>query len=51
MQIANVISALVQVLRQTKNNPLGIFGLTIKFITGLYKTKATALWTRAVAST
>ena len=39
MQTANVISALVQVLRQTKNNPLGIFDLTINLVTGLYKTK------------
>jgi hypothetical protein len=51
MQTANVISALVQVLRQTKNNPLGIFDLTIKLVTGLYKTKAIALWTRADART
>ena len=47
MQTASVISALVQVLRQTKNNSLGIFDLTIKLVTGLYKTKAIAHWIRA----
>lgn len=51
MQTASVISVLVQVMRQTKNNPLGIFDLTLKLVTGLYETKAIAQWTRADACT